>query len=385
MKRPVVLLCSMVLFLAPARADSDPTVAQVLGLLDGALQSITSFDVRVDCSRKFLLKTEAVQELSPGKKRLIVKDIRKLRSGEQPQIFKKKYRQIFQEGKGRVEVLDVDGKKTAEITIYDGESQKSYRPAQKEALICHTITRLIEEGWDYREAYQTVYGDFGILTCFRERKYNTTVREDPDSPSLVVLESPPDPNAHNKISYQQEGFRVFLDKNRGFLPAILESIKIIKGRPFTYRRLTVEEWKDLGGKVWVPVRARIQFYQQNPDFPTFGEVDSDGEMVVDLARSSWNKPLADSNFTLAMPIGTKVIDTLRQVQFVTGKADPGTNLDDLAANARHIVPYPVQKPPPVEQDSPWMWILSGSAACLGALVLWFSVRFLRKYRSKQVT
>jgi hypothetical protein len=84
---------------------------------------------------------------------------------------------------------------------------------------------------------------------------------------------------------------------------------------------------------------------------------------------------------LALPAGTKVIDTLRQVQFITGKPDPGENLDDLVANARNIVPYPVQKPPPVEPEFPWIWIVGGVlTTVLGAFAVWLSVRLIRKHR-----
>src|SRR6266496_1919475 len=202
MKQCIAVSCFLTMFSAGAPAEPDFTVRQVLDLFEGSLQTISSFDVRVECSRKFLLKTEAVQDLSRGNKRLLIKDIRELRPQEQPQILKKTYRQVFQQGRGRVETLEVDGKKTVEVTVYDGESQKCYQPLQKQGSIRNKATRLIEEGWDYHEAYDTVYGDFSILTCFRERKYNTKVRQEPNSPSLVILESPPDPNAQNKISYQ---------------------------------------------------------------------------------------------------------------------------------------------------------------------------------------
>src|SRR5437667_11991181 len=106
MKQCIAVTCLFAMLSAVTAAEPDLTARQVLDLFEGYAQSISSFDVRVKCSRKFLLKTEAVQDLSGGNKRLLINDIRKLRPHDEPQILKKTYRQVFQQGRGRVEILE---------------------------------------------------------------------------------------------------------------------------------------------------------------------------------------------------------------------------------------------------------------------------------------
>jgi hypothetical protein len=130
----------------------------------------------------------------------------------------------------------------------------------------------------------------------------------------------------------------------------------------------------------VPVSAITYFFDSDLNLATFGEVANELTLVVDVSRSSWNKEIPESTFNLPLPAGVKVTDSLREVQFVTGKPDTGENLDELAANARNLVPYPVQKAPPVESHSPWMWIIGGVTILVCAFALWLSVRYLRKGR-----
>jgi hypothetical protein len=47
--------------------DLEITVQQALSLFEGALQNIASFNVKVNCSRRFVLKTEAIVDSSPGR------------------------------------------------------------------------------------------------------------------------------------------------------------------------------------------------------------------------------------------------------------------------------------------------------------------------------
>jgi hypothetical protein len=359
-------------------AQDKLNVKQALELLDGSLQAITSFDVRLNCSHKNLLQKETVVDVSEGRKRIVVKSSRKLYPNEAPKILRQSFREVYQRGKGRLEFTKGDYIKSPWRIVFDPETQKTYRPQENDATISSKPTELILEGWDYLEAFRSVHGSLPILVAFKERK-NAVINEGASSETLLVLESAPCLDAPN-VSYGRWGLRVALDKNHGFLPSSIERSEEISGKLLTVRRTTIRQWKDLGGGVWVPISTITHFFDSDPNLATFGELANELTLVVDVSRSSWNKEIAESTFNLPLPPGVKVIDTLREVQFVTGKPDPGDNLDDLAANARNLVPYPVLKAPPVESHSPWMWIIGGVTTLFCALALWVSVRFLRKHR-----
>lgn len=259
----------------------------------------------------------------------------------------------------------------------DGETEKGLKRDEQSAFIREPLENPIAgDGWNYLHACRNIQGSYSILECMRERK-NVVVSE-PDG-SSILLETAPRPKG--EVEYAPFGFRVTLDKTHGAMPVVIERTKIIQGQIFTQRRLRVLEWKGLGMGVWVPVRIITQYFNSDPDWGAFGALYSEETLVVDVAQSSWNKEIPEATFTLPLPTGVKVLDTRRGVQFVTGKPDPGKNLDDLIAHARKVVPYPVVRPP--RPAKPWWrkwWSLSAFAvsAAGAALFVIFRIRRQRK-------
>jgi len=330
---------------------------------------------------QYLLKAESVEEVVAGKKVLKLKRIRKLLPDEKPAAAHQQYRQVFQRGRGRTELLDKEGRRISDITVYDQEIAKFFDSKSNSAVIGQLPESIIaDEGWDYLRAFRNIQGQFAILDCLRQRK-NVLVKQGSEDKSLV-LETSPDPKAADKIDYPLNGYRVIIDKHRGFVPAVIERLTEIRGQNFTVRRTKVVEWHKIPGDVWVPVKVVTNQFNPDPDSETFGEAVNEAYLVVDIPRSTWNNEIPDDVFNFPLAAGTKVTDRLRQIQFITGKADPGKNLDDLVANARNITPYPVTKPTPsAEAGSLWVPIAWGMAAVLSALVIWVSIRFFRQHRS----
>jgi hypothetical protein len=110
------------------------------------------------------------------------------------------------------------------------------------------------------------------------------------------------------------------------------------------RRRSILKWKDIGGGIQVPIKMVLTQFDTSLRFGTLGEVYAEVETTVNFAKSSWNIDIPDATFQIPIPAGTKVADYLRDVQYITGKPDPGKNLEDLAATARHVSPLGAQQP-----------------------------------------
>jgi hypothetical protein len=320
----------------PVAASPELTVQEAVDLLDGALQSVKSFDVRVDCSITFLIKYEHSESVSNGKKMRVVRSRRKRRADEPPKVKRESIRQVFQRGKGRIEFLGKDSPSATKVVSYDDETMRSFSPGSRTLAIRDRPEHIAGfDGWEYLHTYRNVEGPIPLLHCLRERK-NVSIKQDARDDSLVILETPPCPEM--QVEYARSGFRVTLDKAHGFMPVVTERFQRIGEQNFTDRETRVVEWKDVGGRIWVPVKAVTRYFDPEP--PLFGEVSSEQTLVVDVPRSSWNREYPEATFDLPIPAGTQVQDGLQNVHYITGKPDPGKNLTDLAAHAVKLVHLP---------------------------------------------
>src|SRR6516225_4858018 len=112
------LLALLLPFWQGSVAAQNLNLRQILDLVEGSSRAVTSFDVRVNCSMQYLLRSERAEENVSGKKVLKVKR-RKLLPNETLGVIHQQYRQVFQGGKGRIEALDKEGR--GDITVYDQE------------------------------------------------------------------------------------------------------------------------------------------------------------------------------------------------------------------------------------------------------------------------
>lgn len=377
-----IIVCSLSSWILTLQAVASPELSfeQAIDSLDAAIQSLKSWNLNVHCSREFFIKEDGSVDTSSGKKELVITNKRKLAPGEKGVVFRESYRQVFQAGKGRIDFLKKpNGKENIggqpNVLVYDGEMQKTYDDRAKAAIIGMPAQNIVPgEGWDYLHAYRIIQGRWPIINCLRQRK-NVFCKE-PDT-NLVLLESAPCPK--ERVDYSGFGFRVILDKHHGFMPYVIERTQEIQGKIFTLRQTKVVEWKALEGGVWAPIKVVTRYFDEDPKWPTFGALHSEEVLIVDVARSSWNRDIPEETFNLPLPAGTKVIDRLRGVQYVTGQADPGKNLEDLAAHAKRMVPIPIARPPLSPQ--PWWqkgWVLGVSAGATLGLTLLLFFRYHRR-------
>ncbi len=386
-RRVCRITCLLLPFLVcVSRASTDPDDA--IRLLEGAVQTIDSFDVQVDLTTRILMQSEMLKDRyvdENGRKRAALFRSRKLRPNEAPVIQRQRIRQVYQQGKGRIEFLGSSGN-LDQVFAYDGELAKSRDVKSAEASIRKPPLSVIIQGGDYRESYKSLIGRLSLLKCLQDRRSRdcVLVTGPTDNSPLLTVEAQPLPKPWSSdMDLHEWGFRVRLDPRHGMLPAMIELDQPINGRPHLYRRTTVNEWKSLGNGVWVPVRVTSEIFVLDVDNrELFGQVGNEIVLVVDVSRSSWNKKIPGEALDVRVPAGTKVTDMERGVRYVTGKADPGTNLEALAADARDVAPIHVTSGPIAKAWPPWL-IYGGMG--LAILILARLAWYLWKRRFAQVS
>jgi hypothetical protein len=306
-----------------------PGVGRTLEMLEGALGSIRSCDVRLDVTKRFFVED---QRTGQGREAILVRRVKR----SFPLMEKYAFRQVFQKGKSRVEYLDPQSGDRTGCIVCDGEVEKTWDPARVAGSIRSPERSPTDEGMDYLTAFHNVFDRLSLLKCFRERNNVVQVDPVPDRPDIILETSPVAPG--NNIAFPDCGFRVLLDSQHGLMPRQIERFEEVQGKLCVATQRTVTEWKEVGEGVWAPTTIVTQIFDLLPEKGTFGEVYSEVVMKVDVARSTWNTDIPEETFELPFPAGTRITDFLRNVQYVTGKADPGKNLDDLAMNAQSLVP-----------------------------------------------
>lgn len=336
---------------------TDRSLAQVRGvedaieLLEAATQSVKSFDCRITVTRSMFIVIDTVpttERTSKGKAQPPkVANIRKVGSNESPKVSREFFRQVHQNEKGRIEFFNSDNSKVLTHIVYDRESEKSWTPKDSSGEV-RELGITLTDGWDYLSLIKYSFGRAELVRCLRERSNVKLKVVEPNG--SITLETTPD--MKNEGAFPRWGFRVTLDSKHGFMPAMIELFIDKNGSPFTESRKTINEWRSLGNGTWVPVKATTQHFSASDRF--YGEVQSDMVMEVDVANSSWNRVLPDSTFQITFPAGTRVVDTRRQLMYVTGKPDATQNLDTFAESAREVVPLVYNFPPANEPWKKWL-------------------------------
>jgi hypothetical protein len=360
-----VLLLSWCLWDYPkARGAEDlPEGPRLLDALEAAITAIKSFDVDVQ------VKYEAYfdEQIIENGKITVALDV-----FPAPKIRLTRSRQLFSNGWRRMEILDPKTGKLIELFGADNEVERILYNQRLEGTIRRAGSPGIDHGSDYQETFRTVYGQIQIRHVFRERIKDMRVRREGEGGRYLVLEV--DPTAKRGITFGGWGYRVYADTSANLLPAVIETFDMKEGERFLTSRMTIRERKMIAPGVEVPVKAVTEYFGIVKELGKFQQVCQKAEFTVDVARSRWNEPIAEETFRVPFPAGLKVLDEIHDMAYVTGKADPGKNLDDLAANARGIITN--IRPALPRPSYAWLWWLA--AAVGGGLVALVSLFFYRR-------
>ena len=275
-------------------------------------------------------------------------------------------RQISARGLRRLEVYDdPEYKRLAQLISSGPDTERVWIPNRLEAYIRKTDLNVVDPGAEYAETYRCVRGRLPLIQSLRERQ--TVTAQAAEEGRLMVLECGPsnEPGVH----YANLGYRVTLEAKYGLLPTVIEWFTPgLKGPPVVSTRTRVTEFRRLPEGTHVPIRAVTDIFRPIPgigaDKPVIRL-----DLVVDVVRSKWNEPIGDETFQVQTPAGARVLDTIKDVSYVTGKPDPGKNLDDLAATAGPFVQKVSRSMPPAASRWQWVWVGGGLALAVAVAVL----------------
>jgi len=270
---------------------------------------------------------------------------------------REKYRyELFNPGSGKLEAVCVIIKADWRYKEFVGRTGPSFTVRQK--------TSPPGGSWrDYREFLGTHFSEYPLHHLLSERN---AIRASRDHEGRVILEVDPEPD--RLISGSLNGYRVVMNPKRGLMAE--ELVGYYKGLP--EHKNEVIEWHEFAKGAFAPVKMRITSYQPaNREFP--GQVYCVHDMIVDVSRSSWNRPVDPGLFELHADSGMPVVDSVKGVMTMGGKAKPGENIDELANQ-----PIKFQSGPPPETNDwlkkPWPWTTVGASSAALMLVaggLWW--------------
>lgn len=355
--------------IASAPAAEELSVQQVLDLLDTATKALRSYDVYLQVTETYLVRSERVKITTKDGKEVEVTRPRDLLPGEGPLVEKFAYRQVLAQGKRRIERIDPATGKASSTTVADGEVERSLNPEAISGYLGPMPRQFVSEGSDYSTFYRNEFGDRDLVEILRSRKGTRVIPDPaPGKQPRLVLYSPPE----SGTTFSIWGFRVFMDPQKALMPVLVEKFEIIEGKEVLLRRTVVDAFHEVEKGLWVPIKVTSTFYSSSQG-PLFGKPVVQIVAQVDVARSRWNVPIPDDTFVLKFPPGIHVTDRLRNIKFISGDGDTGENLRALAKRAREVIP--INAPPVEEQDASYqhatrLLLVAGAVVlCLAIVVV----------------
>jgi hypothetical protein len=349
--------------------ESPPTPKSAIALYHAGSAAISSFDVYFTVESRHLLidvePTSPLEGVAQGARKR-----RKLKTDEKPTVERRFYHQLYHARKERLEILDGPRGKAVEVIACDGQLERVLTVAQRNGQLRYPDL-VNEEGMQYRDLYQTLYGGVRISTVLQERPnwICQLVKTKPDSVPDLMLASAALPQA--RINSANCGIELVLAADRGMLPRRVSRLEMANG-PLENRRTDVLQWHKLGDNSWVPVRA-VTTFRDREKGDTFAQKLKENELVVDVAASRWNVVFEEDAFQLPFPQGTRVYDLIRRVQYTVGAPDTGKNIDQLLENAKGVTQLPLATAPPPAPTTEW-W--RNVVALIVTLVVLFLLVFL---------
>jgi hypothetical protein len=277
-----------------------PESAQLLDAFETAIDVVKSFEVYVQAKSEVYFTEGGKTKDRDTSKRA------ELTVFSPPRVSWSQSRQLYSRGWRRVEKFDPNTGQPVEVYGADNETERILFVRDQQGVVRRAGSKGMDWGKDYQETFRTLLNGLPTMHVFRGRTKPATVwRED----RYTVIEI--EPGLGN--SYGNWGFRVFADPSAKFFPAKTESYRIRDGEQFLLSRMTVTERKQIGPDLEVPIKAMTEFFCTLKGSERYQQVMRKDELIVDVARSQWNQPIADDAFRVAFPSGLLVNDQIRDL------------------------------------------------------------------------
>jgi hypothetical protein len=147
---------------------SNAPASEGIDILEGALASVRSFDVKVTLTRRLFIVAEPGTGGDSRKKRDRTPSKAKVVGPDEAPITRTMYRQVYQAGKGRIETIDPATRKTTSHLVYDTNTQKSWEPERSSGQM-RGGSGSLPDGHDYLSNFYYGFGRAPLVRCLRER------------------------------------------------------------------------------------------------------------------------------------------------------------------------------------------------------------------------
>lgn len=330
--RSVAIAFSLGVPLFPAAAlgqESSNTLAihEILNRCEASLAGLKTYDIRLTQTTTFPMKRMVVDEESPSRPG-VTKSGKwvPLAAGETPIVHTNRFRQVWsRSGLQRVEVTRSHGPPHAATMASNGRTLRklSTTAGQTEGSV-RSAGRM---GLDAAEDYATylrgeVAGLIPILRNLGEHSGMRLLAEHQGMPGVLLPVS------------ESKDFRTWFDPQHGYLPRRVETWLEARAdaEPVLTSQMEVVRYHEPRPGVWVPVEMTFTTFCADAG-EYLGRPTSVAQVVVDVAKSSWDVPLDDALFVLHFPPGMEVTDAIDELRFIVGEGDDGQSLDLLVKNA----------------------------------------------------
>jgi hypothetical protein len=228
------------------------------------------------------------------------------------------------------------------------------------------------ENEDYEKLYRAYLAMEDWIALTRARKPKQVGREG----RLYAIDAPP---IDKMAPFNNIRWKVWLDPDRNYLPVRSSKWFIKDGRDLHAQDREIE-LKEVTPGVWAPVRGVIKNYNMTVGGPIFGKCGGLFELRIIEEKSRFNVALPKDLFEIKIPVGTTVVDRIRNVVYTEGYSKPDEYLASLAGRGKKAVAElpPGDRSPIIIPDTrrPWptAWIAllvtAVLAVVLGGLVAW---------------
>lgn len=356
----IIPVVAAICLASPAQGDPQEDLKSV----SLSVQSLKSFSVTTDVTVTYLIIQEPVNKDAPVDYSKLPAFVSRLPNpGE---VIKKRasYRQMQQDGSGRIDIFDESGK-THDSIAYTPDLERVYTPRTGIGSIQPLNLTIIPDGSDYRTSFQTIFGNVSLLRFLRQRK----LQQSQGFPShLLGIHALPG-EERPEVDFPGWGARIAIDPTHGGLPSIIEVYDRVGGKDRVRFRREVTGWGKLTNGLYAPTATVTEHFDLKSESQFFGKAVTRTELRVRPDGASWNTRINPTDLSLTFPVGTRITDRVRNLIYVTGKTDTGKNIDDLIEGATKIVPVTVggaEPPPPNVLSRYWMYI---AAVILVAVVV----------------
>lgn len=205
---------------------------------------------------------------------------------------------------------------------------------------------------DYEATFRTVMGMIDRISLSKARRSTLAPREG----RFYVIETP----VAEDGDWMTAKWKIWLDPNANFMPVKIRQW-FVKSRTMLDREIE-NELAEVAPGVWAPIRSMIRLYSKDENSAVFGKCIGIDEITVVRNQSQFNIALSDDLFVQEIPVGSQVVDSIRNITYTEGATNPEAYLAHLAKSGEKAVELVTSRGEriieiPDPPKSRWHWLV----------------------------